>query len=85
MNAARTVDMNMIKKYLRWLTVLAVTCIIMRIIWIFDVVIQVKQAVNKAKNDPNYDPTAGDGTGVPKDFPITNFTIQVIQIISSTE
>lgn len=36
MTAARTVDLTNIKKYLRWLTVLALACISMRIIWIFD-------------------------------------------------
>lgn len=37
MTAARTVDLIVIKKYLRWLTVLAVACILMRVVWIFDV------------------------------------------------
>lgn len=69
--------MTMIKKYLRRLTILASICILMRIVWIFDIVIQVKQALNKAKNDPTYVPTDADGTASPKDFPMTNFTVQV--------
>lgn len=42
--------------YLKYLVTLAVACILMRVAWIFDIVIQVQQAVDRAKNDPN---TAG--------------------------
>lgn len=59
LNAARTIDLDSIRKYLRWLTVLAVACILMRIAWIFDIILQIQDAVNKAKNNP----TDGTDTG----------------------
>eukprot|EP00596_Hydrurales_sp_CCMP1899_P001507 CAMPEP_0119039560 /NCGR_PEP_ID=MMETSP1177-20130426/9123_1 /TAXON_ID=2985 /ORGANISM="Ochromonas sp, Strain CCMP1899" /LENGTH=119 /DNA_ID=CAMNT_0007003607 /DNA_START=838 /DNA_END=1194 /DNA_ORIENTATION=- len=53
LNAARTIDLDSIRKYLRWLTALAVACIVMRIAWIFDIILQIQDAVDKAKNNPS--------------------------------
>lgn len=80
LNAARTIDMTLIKKYLRWLTVLAIICILLRVIWIFDIVIVMKQVVKDEKNDPNYDPTLDND--IPVDYPEANYTIQVTSIPS---
>jgi hypothetical protein len=60
LNAARTIDLDSIRKYLRWLTALAVACTVMRIAWIFDIVLQIQDAVDKAKNNP----TDGSDTGI---------------------
>ena len=72
--------MTLIKKYLRWLTVLAIICILLRVIWIFDIVIVMKQVVKDEKNDPNYDPTLDND--IPVDYPEANYTIQVTSITS---
>ena len=49
LNSARSMDLPTIRKYLRWLQGLALACILMRIAWVFDVIVQVQEAVAKAK------------------------------------
>jgi hypothetical protein len=73
LNAARTVDLDAIKKYLQWLTLLAIVCVLMRIAWIFDIVLQVQTAVDiarkKATTDPDV-PTTSEKM-------VTSFAVQV--------
>jgi hypothetical protein len=56
LNSARSMDLPTIRKYLVWLQGLALACILMRIAWVFDVIVQVQEAVAKAK-------AAGASTG----------------------
>ena len=58
LNAARTVDMITIKKYFRCLTILAVLCIAMRIIWIFDILNIINEDFKDGEiSIPTNDPT----------------------------
>ena len=52
LKAARSLNMEEISKYVIHLRTLAVACMIMRILWVFDIVQQVQKIVDKA-NDPN--------------------------------
>ena len=79
LNAARTVDMITIKKYFRCLAILAVLCIMMRIIWIFDILILVNKGLRDGDitvptNDPSVDSTP---TKTDKDNLATSYYIQV--------
>ena len=58
LNSVRSMDLPTIRKYLEWLQGLAVLCVCMRILWVWDVVVQVQQAVENAKSRTN-----GTGTG----------------------
>jgi hypothetical protein len=95
MKSLRTLDLQEIKKYVHYLGILAIACIVMRIFWVFDIMLAVKKAVrdqnnhNSAKTGDN----AGTGTGtgdsgsssstdqqqLNKDA-VTSFTIQVLSI-----
>ena len=64
LDAARSVNLPSITKYLQWLQALAVACVLMRIAWIFDVVIQMQAAVDKAVRGGSQDGSdSGTGSG----------------------
>lgn len=61
MKSLRTMDIADIRKYVQWLGILAVGCIILRILWVADVIEQVKEAVKESKeNNANSDSNATD-------------------------
>jgi hypothetical protein len=55
MKSIQTLDLSDIKKYVHWLFVLFVGCFILRILWVADIIEQVKDAVkeSKANNSDN--------------------------------
>ena len=59
LNSVRSMDLPTIRKYLQYLQGLAILCVSMRILWVWDVIVQVQQAVERAKSR-----TDGTGTGV---------------------
>ena len=65
LNSVRSMDLATIRKYVMYLQVLAVVCILMRIAWVFDVIVQVQDAVNRAKQNAD----GGDGSYTPPQGP----------------
>jgi hypothetical protein len=67
LNSVRSMDLATIRKYVFYLQILAVACISMRIAWVFDVIVQVQDAVDRAKQsaadgaDGSYKPPQGPG------------------------
>lgn len=59
LKSVRTLDLADVRKYVRWLGVVAVVSMIMRILWVFDVVYAVQRAV---KHSENADNTGSGGT-----------------------
>jgi hypothetical protein len=63
LQSTRTVDLPTIQKYVHRLAILAVFCITLRVLWVFDVVSQVESAI---KDPTGKGPTfPGSGTGGP--------------------
>lgn len=61
LKSVRTLDLADVRKYVRWLGVVAVVSMIMRILWVFDVVYAVQRAVKNSENAAD----TGSGTGTP--------------------
>lgn len=81
LNAARTVDMIAIKKYFRYLTILAVLCIVMRVLWIFDILNVVKEELKDGEiSVPTNDPTNDQN---PSTDPVTTDADRKNRAISS--
>lgn len=84
LTSAHTVDFELTKKYVKWLIVLAIFSVGMRIAWVFDMVEQVKVAV---KNSQKHAPSPGsDSVNAPSGGPqppvlddkvVETFAIQV--------
>lgn len=51
-DSSRTGDLSVVKKYIKWLTILAIGSVLMRVLWVVDVILQVQKAV-----DDSHDPT----------------------------
>jgi len=75
----RTLDLQLAYKYVRYLTILAFMCIIMRLLWILDVVAQITEVVklNKNNNEDNLgnDDYSGNDSEMGEKV-IQRFTIQ---------
>jgi hypothetical protein len=52
MKSARTLDAADIRKYVQWLGILAVGCVLLRVLWVADVVVKVKEEVKYANDHP---------------------------------
>jgi hypothetical protein len=82
LKSVRTLDLNDVQKYVRWLAIVGVCSIILRIMWVFDIVYAVKDAVKQEEdrqNSENNDPNNPDVTPVDptlNDKAITTFAIQ---------
>lgn len=64
MVASRTLETEDVKKYVVYLAGLCVFAIVMRIMWVFDVVEEITKAVHKAEADaPVTDGSGGDSSG----------------------
>lgn len=83
LKSVRTLDLNDVRKYVRWLGIVAVCSIVLRIIWVFDIVYAVKNAVKEEEErqeSQNNDPNNPDVTPVDPTLDskaITTFTVQV--------
>lgn len=65
LKSVRTLDLDDVRKYVRWLGVVAVFSMIMRVLWVFDVVYAVKRAVKESENSANAGSSSSDSsTGV---------------------
>ena len=62
LKSVRTLDLADVRKYVRWLGVVAVVSMIMRILWVFDVVYAVQRAVKNSENAADTG-TPDSGTG----------------------
>lgn len=64
LKSTRDVDLNEIKVYVKYLCILAICCIVFRILWVFDIVFDVQAAVRQARRDSsNGDNSSGGGSG----------------------
>lgn len=71
LKSVRTLDLDDVRKYVRWLGVVAVCSMVMRILWVFDVIYAVKRAVKESEahaagGGGDTDPNSGvpdSGTG----------------------
>ena len=48
LKSARSVELEEIKKYVKWLSILAFFSVTMRIAWVFDMIAQVKQVPSRS-------------------------------------
>lgn len=51
LKSVRTLDLDDVRKYVRWLAIVAFCSITLRILWVFDVVYTVKRAIKKSQED----------------------------------
>ena len=83
LNSSRSIDPSTIQKYVQGLTILAIMCILMRIAWVFDIVLLVETAVkNSNSKTTTTDPTVTDDYGTDSNKPMSDkivvtFGIQV--------
>lgn len=78
LKSVRSIDIDEIKKYVHWLCVLAAFSVLMRIIWVFDIMFEVKEAVKKAQNQPTLSPsTKTEGAQTP---PIDGKIVQTFAV-----
>ena len=60
LTVVRTYDIAAIEKYVKQLTILAVCCLGMRLLWIFDIIFQVEQAVKDSRSGKDVSKTDDD-------------------------
>lgn len=63
LKSVRTLDMADVRKYLRYLFVLALACIVLRICWVFDVSAAVRRAYRAQQKEDAEDPDPDDPDG----------------------
>ena len=70
----RTADLQVINKYIKYLFSLAACSVILRVVWVFDVISQVQYAVKKSQE--TYDPASPDSKPPLNDKVIFTFGVQ---------
>jgi len=63
MKSVRTLDSADIRKYVQWLGILAVGCVLLRVLWVADVVVKVKEEVKYANDHQGETTTDEYSTG----------------------
>lgn len=85
LKSVRTGDMTVVNEYVKWLTICAAACVIMRILWVVDLSFQM-EAIRKDNNkklreeqlvtDPNVDPNSSNQRREITERDVINFIIQ---------
>jgi hypothetical protein len=85
MNSVRTMELADVTKYVQSLMSLGVLCIVMRVMWVVDIVLQVKKAVKDAENDDNSSSNGSNGGGGSSETPLddqANVTLDSNTVVS---
>lgn len=79
---ARTLDLTEVKKYLLWLGIVTGFAVTLRILWVFDIIDEVKKAVTKSQQDAaGRDPDAVDpATGEPYPPPLDDGVVDTVSV-----
>lgn len=79
---ARTLNLEEVKKYLLWLGIVTGFAVTLRILWVFDIIDEVKKAVEKSQQDAqDRDPDAIDPTtGEPYPPPLDDGVVDTVSV-----